>query len=58
MKVSVVTIEPKDMEKFGVTMTVGYAFAHRYHWRVRLGMFLIRLAARVSSIGLREEVKQ
>ena len=58
MKVHVVTIEPKDMEKLGVTMTAGYAFAHRYHWRVRLGMFFIRLAAWVSSVGLREEVEE
>jgi|AMWB02.1.fsa_nt_gi hypothetical protein len=57
MKIRLVTIEPKDMKRFGVTITAGYAFAHRYHWRVRLGMFLIRLAGLVAGVSVEEEAE-
>ena len=33
------------------------AFAHRYHWRVRLGMFLIRLAGLVAGVSVEEEAE-
>lgn len=58
MKVHVIQIEPKDMEKLGVTITGSYAFAHRYHWRVRLGMALMHLAAFVANFGFKEEVQE
>ena len=53
MKIRVVTIEPKDMS--AVTITAGYAFTMRYHWRVRLGTMLIKLAAVIAGCNYEEE---
>ena len=53
MKVREITIEPKDMS--GVTITAGYAFTTRYHWRVRLGTMLIKLAAVIAGCNYKEE---
>ena len=58
MKVNVIEIEPKDMKKYDVTVTGSYRFAHRYHWRVRLGMILLRLAAFVAGFGVKKEVQE
>ena len=57
MKLHIVTIEPEDMKKHEVTITAGYAFCHRYHWRVKIGMFLIKMAGFISSFGVKEEIE-
>ena len=58
MKVNVIEIEPKDMKKYDVMVAGSYRFAHRYHWRVRLGMALLRLAAFVAGFGVYEDVQE
>lgn len=53
-----VLITPKMMREHKFTVTVTCNVKVRYHWRVRLALWLLKLGARIGGIRAVEEVER